>query len=75
MSKTMNLLILPGDGIGPEIMSQVREIAKWLETYNGIVLKETEGLIGGASIDAHGTPLSDRSLMSHLDQAGQPQIG
>lgn len=54
MSATV--LLLPGDGIGVEIMAPVRKL---LQTFN---FKIEEGLIGGASIDAHGVPLSDETL-------------
>ncbi|HBQ48573.1 MAG TPA: 3-isopropylmalate dehydrogenase, partial [Hyphomonas atlantica] len=52
------LLLLPGDGIGPEVVAEVRRLA-------GVVapdLELQEGLVGGASYDAHGTPLTDDTL-------------
>ncbi|WP_264190597.1 3-isopropylmalate dehydrogenase [Microbulbifer variabilis] len=55
-------MILPGDGIGPEIVEQamaVLEVAS--EKYN-LGLSFEQGLIGGASIDAHGEPLTDETL-------------
>ncbi|WP_435166055.1 3-isopropylmalate dehydrogenase [Falsirhodobacter sp. 1013] len=56
-----SLLILPGDGIGPEVMAEVRKIIGWLGTQ-GVFFDVEEGLIGGASYDVHGVPLSDGTL-------------
>ena len=53
-----NLLLLPGDGIGPEVCAEVRRIAAAL-TPDIVV---TEAIYGGASYDAHGTPLTDDVL-------------
>ncbi|MCJ8138458.1 3-isopropylmalate dehydrogenase [Falsirhodobacter halotolerans] len=56
-----SLLILPGDGIGPEVMAEVRKIIDWLGTQ-GTPFDVSEGLIGGASYDAFGVPLADETL-------------
>jgi len=56
------LLILPGDGIGPEVMAQVRRVVDWLAAKRDVAFDIEEGLVGGASIDAHGTPLTDETL-------------
>ncbi len=56
------LLLLPGDGIGPEVCAQVRRIAAAL-TPDIVV---TEAIYGGASYDAHGTPLTDDVLARAL---------
>jgi 3-isopropylmalate dehydrogenase len=55
-------LILPGDGIGPEVMAQVRRVMEWLDNRGIARFEATEGLVGGASYDAHGTPLTDETL-------------
>lgn len=52
------LLLLPGDGIGPEVIAETRRIAEVLAPD----LRIEEGLFGGASFDAHGTPLTDETL-------------
>ena len=54
-----SLLILPGDGIGPEVMTEVRKIIGWFDSRRGIAFDVSEGLVGGAAYDAHGTPLTD----------------
>ncbi|MBR7618076.1 3-isopropylmalate dehydrogenase [Phenylobacterium sp. 20VBR1] len=53
-----DLLLLPGDGIGPEVTAQVRRVVTALAPD----LKVEERLFGGASYDAHGTPLTDEAL-------------
>ena len=57
-----SLLILPGDGIGPEVMAEVRRVIDWLGEKDGIAFNVSEGLVGGASYDAHGTPLTDETM-------------
>jgi len=57
MSQT--ILLLPGDGIGPEVIEQAKRIARHLVPD----LNFETGLIGGASIDAHGEPLTVDTLV------------
>jgi len=57
-----SLLILPGDGIGPEVMAEVRKIIDWYGANRDIVFDVSEGLVGGCSYDAHGTPLTDETM-------------
>jgi 3-isopropylmalate dehydrogenase len=57
-----SLLILAGDGIGPEVMAEVRRIIDWLGDRRGLRFDVTEDLVGGAAIDAHGTPLTDATM-------------
>jgi len=59
---TRKLLILAGDGIGPEVMREARRILDWLDRKRGIVFDTEEDLVGGAAIDARGTPLSDDTV-------------
>ncbi|MFY9289178.1 MAG: 3-isopropylmalate dehydrogenase [Methylorubrum rhodinum] len=59
---TYKLLLLPGDGIGPEVMTEVEKVVGWLGRA-GLASFETEhGHVGGSAIDAHGKPLSDETL-------------
>ncbi len=62
MAANKKLLILPGDGIGPEVMAQVERVIDWFAKHRAIGFEVSHGLIGGASYDAHGTPLSDETL-------------
>jgi len=57
-----SLLILPGDGIGPEVMAEVRKIIDWYGSARGISFDVTEDLVGGSAYDAHGTPLHDDTM-------------
>ena len=57
-----SLLILPGDGIGPEVMAQVRRVIDWFGENKGLVFDVKEDLVGGAAYDAHGVPLHDDTM-------------
>ena len=57
-----SLLILPGDGIGPEVMTEVRKVIDWFGARRGLAFDVEEDLVGGASWDAHGTPLTDAAM-------------
>ncbi|UTW59604.1 3-isopropylmalate dehydrogenase [Kordiimonas sp. SCSIO 12603] len=59
---THNIMLLPGDGIGPEIMAQVRRVMAWVEGAYGVTFNVDEGLIGGCAYDTEGVPLSDDTL-------------
>lgn len=56
------ILILPGDGIGPEVTHQARRVLDAAAKRAGLSLEYEEGLIGGVSIEAHGTPLTDEAV-------------
>ena len=56
------LLILPGDGIGPEVMAEVRKVIAWFAAKRDIHFDISEGLVGGCSYDVHGTPLTDATM-------------
>ena len=53
------LLILAGDGIGPEVMAEVKKIIGWFGLHRGVTFDVTEDLVGGCAYDAHGVPLTD----------------
>ncbi|MBW2424791.1 MAG: 3-isopropylmalate dehydrogenase [Deltaproteobacteria bacterium] len=53
------IILLPGDGIGPEVTEQARRVLEAAGRKFGLDLEFETHLIGGASIDAHGTPLRD----------------
>ncbi len=62
MPANKKLLILPGDGIGPEVMREVRRVIGWMGRARGLAFELEEDVVGGAAIDAHGSPLSDATL-------------
>ena len=64
---TPSLLILPGDGIGPEVMTEVRKIIDWFGASRGLTFEVSEDLVGGAAYDAHGTPLTDETMARAQD--------
>jgi 3-isopropylmalate dehydrogenase len=60
---TYSLLLLPGDGIGPEVMAEVeRVLAFFNERSNKARFETDRDVVGGAAIDAHGVPLTDEAL-------------
>lgn len=66
MAEKKTLLFLAGDGIGPEVMAEVVRLIDWLDRKRGFGFNIVEGLVGGASIDAHGTPLTDATMADAL---------
>jgi 3-isopropylmalate dehydrogenase len=62
MQLATKLMILPGDGIGPEGMAEVEKLISWLNANAGTNIETERGLVGGASIDAHGVPLTDETV-------------
>ena len=67
MSDAKNLLFLPGDGIGPEVMGQVRKIIDWLAKNRGVNFNINEGLVGGACYEAHKCAVTDETVQDALD--------
>jgi 3-isopropylmalate dehydrogenase len=60
------LLILAGDGIGPEVMGQVTRVIDWFGEKRGLAFDVEHDLVGGAAYDAHGTPLHDDTMAKAL---------
>jgi 3-isopropylmalate dehydrogenase len=56
------LLLLPGDGIGPEVTNEAQRIIEQLNRFGGLDVEVDEDLFGGASIDASGVPLEDTTI-------------
>ncbi|WP_138935371.1 3-isopropylmalate dehydrogenase [Roseovarius arcticus] len=59
---TPSLLILPGDGIGPEVMAEVTKIIDWYAANRDMPFDVTTDLVGGCAYDKHGTPLHDDTM-------------
>ncbi|MGE4502238.1 MAG: 3-isopropylmalate dehydrogenase [Thiomicrospira sp.] len=59
---TKQVLLLPGDGIGPEIVAQAVKVLNTLRDQHGLDIEMTEGLVGGAAYDAAGHPLPDETM-------------
>ncbi len=62
MTNTHNVLLLPGDGIGPEVVSATRAVMDWFQDNGHIRFDITEDHVGGCAYDAYGTPLADETL-------------
>lgn len=61
-SQTKQILVLPGDGIGPEIMAEAVKVLHALVKNDGLDIALTEDLVGGAAYDVHGVPLADETM-------------
>lgn len=59
---TQEVLILPGDGIGPEITAEAVKVLEALKQNDNLDIKMTHDLVGGAAYDAHGVPLAEETL-------------
>lgn len=59
---TKEVLILPGDGIGPEITAEAVKVLEALKQSDGLDIAMTEDLVGGAAYDVHGVPLADETM-------------
>ncbi len=63
---TYSLLLLPGDGIGPEVMAETRRIVEWTAAATGVTFEIDEDLVGGCAYDAHGEPVTDATMEKAL---------
>jgi 3-isopropylmalate dehydrogenase len=60
------LLLLPGDGIGPEVMAEVKRVIAWMNQRGPDRFDYDEDLVGGAAYDAHGKAISDETMAKAL---------
>ena len=58
----LNIVCIPGDGIGPEIVTEAKKELKKIEAVYGHEMQFEDILMGGASIDVHGVPLTDEAI-------------
>src|ERR1700719_277510 len=59
---THRLLLLPGDGIGPEVMAEVKKVIGFLNDRGPDRFETDEGLVGGGCYDAHGVAVTDETV-------------
>ena len=59
--------LLPGDGIGPEVMSAAVKLMHHVAKKYNLVIETSESLMGGCSYDAYGTPLTDETIQLCYD--------
>ena len=58
----LNIVCIPGDGIGPEIVTEAKKVLNKVAETGGHEMVFTDILMGGASIDVHGVPLTDEAI-------------
>jgi 3-isopropylmalate dehydrogenase len=59
---THKLLLLPGDGIGPEVMAEVKKLIAWMNAHKMGTFETEEGLVGGSCYDAHKVAITDETM-------------
>ena len=57
--KKRKILLLPGDGIGPEVVAEVKKIIEWFNKKKSLDFETEEDLVGGASYEKHKKPIID----------------
>ncbi len=65
--KKRKFLLLPGDGIGPEVIAEVKKIIDWLNKKKSMDFQTEEGLVGGASYEKHKNPITDEVFYKALE--------
>jgi len=65
--KKRKILLLPGDGIGPEVITEVKKIIEWLNKKKSLDFQIEEGLVGGTSYEKHKNPITDEVFYKALE--------
>jgi len=65
--KKRKILLLPGDGIGPEVISEVKKIIEWFNKNKSLDFEIEEGLVGGASYEKYKSPITDEVFYKALE--------
>ena len=66
-TKKRKILLLPGDGIGPEVVSEVKKIISWFNKKKSLDFQTEEGLVGGASYEKYKKPITDEVFYKALE--------
>ena len=66
-TNTKKILILAGDGIGPEVMGEVKRVLGWFDKRRNAGFETEDDLVGGCAYDKHGTPLTDKTMQKAID--------
>ena len=67
--KKRKILLLPGDGIGPEVMAEVEKIIEWFNSKKSLDFEIDKDLVGGAAYDKHGSPITDEAFYKAQESA------
>src|SRR4051812_7003227 len=62
MANSKHILLLPGDGIGPEVVFQTEKVISWFSDNGPVKFTTSLGLLGGAAYDAKGTPFPEETV-------------
>jgi len=65
--KKRKILLLPGDGIGPEVIGEVEKVIKWFNSKKSLDFQIEKGLVGGASFEKHKKPITDEVFYKALE--------
>ena len=65
--KKRKILLLPGDGIGPEVIGEVKKIINWFNNKKSLDFEIDQDLVGGCSYDKQGTPITDEVFYKALE--------
>jgi len=65
--KKRKILLLPGDGVGPEVITEVKKIIDWFNQKKSLDFQTEEGLVGGASYEKHKNPITDEVFYKALE--------
>ena len=65
--KKRKFLLLSGDGVGPEVVEEVKKIIQWFNSNKSLDFETEEGLAGGASYEKYGTPITDEVFYKALE--------
>ena len=66
-AKNRKILLLPGDGVGPEVINEVKKIIEWFNKNKSLDFETEEGLVGGASYEKHKKPITDEVFYKALE--------
>ncbi len=67
MAANKKLLILAGDGIGPEVMREVRRVIDWMDRRRMVTFDVSDDHVGGSAIEAYGAPITDATMHKARD--------
>tara|TARA_B100000965_G_scaffold381385_1_gene378785 strand:+ start:3241 stop:4389 length:1149 start_codon:yes stop_codon:yes gene_type:complete len=66
-TKSRKILLLPGDGVGPEVIKEVEKVIKWFNKKKSLDFQIDQDLVGGASYDKHKNPITDEVFYKALE--------